>query len=219
MVLVSIIFLLGLSFGSLAFSTAINGITPTPSSQASVHAMLRHIPKDAEVIYDLGCGFGGLSISAARAFPSAKVIGIENSFFPFIIAYFRQKKGHVKNLKIVRKDFYKTDFNTLAGIIKESYQDIAMHLREDGFRKKPKKVFLAYLCTGAMEKLKPKLKKELKEGGILISNFFKMHGWKQSSCQDCVLDTTKPVRDVFVYTSKSVLDPFNFSHSMISSDS
>ncbi len=219
MVLVSIIFLLGLSFGSLAFSTAINGITPTPSSQASVQAMLGCIPKDTEVIYDLGCGFGGLILSAARTCPSAKVIGIENSFFPFIIAYFRQKIGRVKNLKIVRGDFYKADFNALAGILKESYEDIAMHLREDGFRKKPKKVFLAYLCTGAMEKLKPTLKKELKEGSILISNFFKVHGWKQSSFEDCFLDKTKPNRDVFVYTSKSVLDPFALSQSMISSDS
>jgi len=226
MVLISIIFFLGLSFSSLALSAAKNGITPTPSSKQAIQSMLAYVPADAELIYELGCGFGGLGLAAAKAFPEAKVIGLENSFFPFVVAHFRQKISRVKNLKIIKRDFYVADFNALADIPKESYEDIVMHLQEEIPRKKPQKIFLAYLCTSAMEKLKPKLKKELKEKNLLISNFFKVHGWKELPAEEMGVDLglgqTKHAplsKDIFVYSSKSVLEPFSSSHSMMASDS
>jgi len=94
---------------SIAFVQLFTGVPPvsTNASQANdAVALLKEagLPEHA-VIYDLGCGWGDLVIAFARAFPNAKVRGIEISPFPYWIA--RLRTCNMSNVSLLHKDFNK----------------------------------------------------------------------------------------------------------------
>lgn len=69
------------------------GVPPAPSNAqqaAHVVALIRHSLADADTrplrIFELGCGVGLLAWRLASAFPRAKIIAIERSPVPYIIA-------------------------------------------------------------------------------------------------------------------------------------
>ena len=104
-------------------------------------------------IYELGSGWGGLALRLSKKYPDAEVVAIELSLVPFIVSFLRKALTGAKNLKIYRQDFYQSSINDAGAIF-------------------------CYLYPGAMKKLSPKFKEELK--GVVISNSFALPGWKES---------------------------------------
>jgi len=143
----------------LLFGTAVviwslwNGITPMPSSKKAKNAILSCIPKEkAGKIYELGSGWGTLIIPLAKHNPQSQVIGFETSPIPYFASLVRAKISGVKNLCIQRKDFHRVSLEDATCIV-------------------------CYLFPNAMNQLKEKMERELKEGVAVISNTFAVPGW------------------------------------------
>jgi trans-aconitate methyltransferase len=75
-----------------------------PSSRAeaaAVVALLRHAGvAEQGIIYELGCGWGSLVIALARAFPQARIRGVEMSPLPYWIARLRTRKWSNVQLRL-----------------------------------------------------------------------------------------------------------------------
>jgi precorrin-6B methylase 2 len=98
-------------------------------------------------IYDLGSGAGGLCLAAARAVPSAQVIGLELAWPAWAFSLVRQKLLGIRNLRYLRGDFWEYDIS-------------------DG------DIILSYLGIVIMQLLSEKLKREAREQRLIISNTF-----------------------------------------------
>jgi len=106
-----------LALSVLAFQ-AITGVPPLSarrSEAANVIALLHEagVPERA-VIYDLGSGWGSLVLALARAFPRARIVGIEWSPLPHWIARFRTRR--MPNVHLHRGDFYARDLRDAQAI-------------------------------------------------------------------------------------------------------
>jgi hypothetical protein len=101
-------FMLGLL---LLVYQAITGVPPmsaTSAEAADVVALLKQAGlSDQASIYDLGCGWGSLVIALARAFPNARIHGIELSPLPYWVARLRTR--HLRNVSLRRADFFDCD--------------------------------------------------------------------------------------------------------------
>jgi len=64
------------------------------------------VPEQA-VLYELGCGWGMLVSALARAFPEARIHGIEISPFPYWVARLRTR--HLPNVRLQRGNFFHCD--------------------------------------------------------------------------------------------------------------
>ena len=71
------------------------GVPPYPSSRAEAADVIALLAAaampDRPLIYELGCGFGGLASRLAEAFPNARVVGIERSPVPCLFAWIRSR--------------------------------------------------------------------------------------------------------------------------------
>ena len=87
------------------------GVPPVPLRSRERQAVIALLgqaglgPK--AVIYELGCGWGGLALALARAFPEASVVGIELSPLPWLVARLRAR-GEPR-VRIERGDFFAAD--------------------------------------------------------------------------------------------------------------
>lgn len=109
--------------------------------------------KPREVFYDLGAGDGRAVIMAAKDF-GARAVGIE-----------------------LRQDLVK---KALGSVYEQGLQDRITMVNGDMFKvdlTSADVVFL-YLTTSANEKIKPKLKAELKPGVRVVSHDYEIVGWK-----------------------------------------
>lgn len=102
--------------------------------------------KKGEVVYDLGCGDGRSVIIAAKEF-GAKGIGIEIDPLRFYISKLASKLAGVSD---------ETKF------IKKSFLDLDLNISDAD-------VVFVYLVPKALERLKPKLLKQLKKGTRIVS--------------------------------------------------
>lgn len=169
--------------------------------------MLELAPKENCIYFDLGSGFGSFCRLLAKKRPDVAIYGIENSLFPFVISRLIQWVWRYPNLKLYRRDFLKMDLRALANVPEVSYTEIYEGRKE----KAPRCIYFTYLCVRGMKALKEPLKRQLKKGDLLISNYFKMHGWKPLE---------RPYRrDIYVYDSNSYFETFLESQSMMSLDS
>jgi len=88
-----IVFALALSLLVFQFIT---GVPPMPSSRAeaaNVVALLKQAGlAEQAIVYELGCGWGSLVTALARAFPNARIRGIEMSPLPCWVARLRTRK-------------------------------------------------------------------------------------------------------------------------------
>ncbi len=102
--------LAGLAVASVLLGYLRSGAPPVPSTRAEradVVAMLREASlPDAARIYELGCGWGGLARALARAFPAARVVGIERSPVPWLVAWLRART--LPNLEVRFQNFLLT---------------------------------------------------------------------------------------------------------------
>ena len=121
--------------------------------------------KNDSVVYDLGCGDGRVLMECYEHNKNARYVGIEKSITTYILAKIKTRK--INNIIILFGDFFKKD---LSG---------ATH------------VFL-YVLPETMDKLFPKLKRELKNGSIAVSCSFEFSHKKPSK-------TIKPNKKLFVY--------------------
>ena len=145
--------LAALAAGSIVVESLRLGITPTPGSRRARRAILDLLPGDlAGVVVEAGCGWGGLAIALARRVPSARVVAYERSPVPWLVSRLRVRLARVPNLEVRRRDFFRESFAGVDAVV-------------------------AYLYTGAMTRLGPKLAAELRPGTPVVSHVFRIPGW------------------------------------------
>jgi hypothetical protein len=134
--------------------TLITGVPPMPTHRLVMPVMFDMIPKSEtpSVVYDLGCGWGGLAFALAAKFPDAKVTGIELSPLPWLYCKLRQLVQRRPNLDIRYGNFLRMPLGD-ADLI------------------------FCYLMIGAMRRLTAKLDRESRGGTLVIANSFAFHEW------------------------------------------
>lgn len=130
-----------------------------PSNGRAKRLILKNVPKNIEgTIFELGAGWGNLAIPLAKANRHLTVEAYELSPIPYLFLKIVSILLKVKNLKVVRKDFFKADFANAS-------------------------VLVCYLYPEAMEKLKVKLEKErVAKELFILSNTFAIPGWRPQKC-------------------------------------
>lgn len=119
-----------------------------PMPQAAFGRILDTLDiKDGDVVYELGSGDGRMIVAAAAKYPDARFIGIELNPLLCTLARIRaRRKGVSRNTRFVRQDLFTTDLTSA------------------------NKLYM-YLLDRRMQKLYPKLLRELK-GARVISLAF-----------------------------------------------
>ncbi|MBT3991470.1 MAG: methyltransferase [Rhodospirillaceae bacterium] len=134
----------------------VTGISPVPSSRGSKKHMFALLPADfSGEIVDLGAGWGSLVYPMAQMFPECSVFAYEISPVPWLAMQLRGLFQIRRNLTIERVNMLKKSFS---------------------FRAETAAV-VCYLHSEALEKLRPKLERDLKPGTLIISNVFDIPGW------------------------------------------
>jgi hypothetical protein len=130
------------------------GVPCTPTMVKVRTAMLNFAAEPGAKIVELGSGWGGLALAAARAHPGTEVTGLEVSLFPYLFSRLRRfLHPSLKNLSFARKDFFSYPLNDAS-------------------------LILCYLTNPLMAKLKDKLEKELPSGARVVSSTFFIPGWE-----------------------------------------
>ena len=113
---------------------------------ARIQCKLAKISK-TDVVYDLGCGDGTALVTASKEF-GAKGFGVEIDLLRYWIAKLRFFFNRVP-VKIVRKNFFDVDVS-------------------------PATVLIMYLIPKTLNRLKPKLLKELKPGTRIVTFVYQL---------------------------------------------
>lgn len=130
------------------------GVPPMASSPAAKRAMLEMLPDRIDgPIYDLGSGWGGLAFALAGRYPNNTVIGIELSPLPYWISRTATLIVRRPNLRFRRADFLRTPLNDAGAAT-------------------------CYLMIGAMRRLEPKLRAEMRTGAVVVSHAFAFVDWE-----------------------------------------
>jgi SAM-dependent methyltransferase len=152
-IFVSALFFVVMVFLMSLVWTNSKGAPWVPSSRRVVLTMLSMAElKAGEVVYDLGCGDGRVLIAAARRF-GARAVGIEVDTIRYLWAVISVTLfGLWKRVRIIRADLFSVD------------------LREAD-------VVFTYLLQDTNDRLKDKLRRELRPGARIISNTFTFSGF------------------------------------------
>lgn len=103
-----------------------------------------------DIVYDLGCGDGTALNIAVKEF-GAKGIGIEIDPLRYLCSKLRVKiNGLDREIKIIKKNFHSIDLSHAS-------------------------IVFVYLVPRALERLRPKLLRELKQGTLLVSFRYKIN--------------------------------------------
>lgn len=138
---------------SLVIFTTLTGV-PTLSSSgveaSDIIALLKqaNLARSA-VIIDLGSGWGGLVIAVARAFPEARVEGIEISPFPYLIS--RLRASGLPNASLRWGNFHRSNLRGAHAIV-------------------------CYLMSSVMPGVSNLLDRNLNPGTAVVSNTFLFRG-------------------------------------------
>lgn len=117
------------------------------------------LTKDS-VLYDLGSGDGKILLACHKSCPEATYRGIEMHFLPLYIANRAWRKlGSPANMSFRKGDFFQEDLSE------------ATHI-------------YTYLLPNVMDRLLPKLKKELRPGTRLVSSTFVFSGYPPTEVGD-----------------------------------
>jgi 16S rRNA A1518/A1519 N6-dimethyltransferase RsmA/KsgA/DIM1 with predicted DNA glycosylase/AP lyase activity len=137
--------------GSLLYQWSLISEAPfIPTPQKAIEKIANYVEiNDNDVVFDLGCGDGRFLEICYKKNSRASYIGIEKKLVPFLLAKLRVwRMKSPFNIKIVKGNIFKQDFSKATFIY-------------------------TYLFPEVMEKLEPKLEKELKPGAVVISCDFK----------------------------------------------
>jgi predicted RNA methylase len=99
-------------------------------------------------VYELGSGDGEFILTAAREFGCKRAVGIEIDYTRHIISKVKKRISRAKNAEFKREDFKKVKLNDAS-------------------------VVYFYLVPKVIERILPKLKKELKPGTRIVSLKYK----------------------------------------------
>jgi SAM-dependent methyltransferase len=152
-ILLSAVFFLIMVFLMSLVWTNSKGAPWVPTSRAVIHRMLEMAQlRPGEVLYDLGCGDGRVLITAARRF-GARAVGVEVDLSRYLWSVFAVAlRGLWGRAKVIRGDLFTLD------------------LREAD-------VVFTFLLQDTNERLKAKLRRELRPGTRIISNIFTFSGF------------------------------------------
>jgi ribosomal protein L11 methylase PrmA len=170
---VSPFLLLGLVFVALAatayfvFASFVFGAGYQPTPRRSVERMLKFAELgERDTLYDLGAGTGAIVFRAARLY-RARVVAVEVEPIRVLILRLRRALGPLPDRITIRwGDFFRLDYREAT-------------------------VVSAFLWGGAMERLKPKLERELRPGARLVSHVHPVVGWSP--------DAYDPETEVYLY--------------------
>ncbi len=138
----------------------LSGAPYVPTRQSRIKIMLEFANLSADdSVLDVGSGDGRVITAAAAS--GASCVGIEINPILFWRSLVRKKMEGRKNVVFERKDFWKTDLS--------KYD-----------------VMLVYCIHFKMEKLKEKIKSEMKPGSRVISHGFTFPDWKYIKVRDNV---------------------------------
>lgn len=102
-----------------------------------------------DVVYELGSGDGEFILTAAQEFKAKKAVGIEIDYSRYYLSKLRSQLAKSNNVKFIRSDFKKVP-------LKEA------------------DVVYFYLVPRVIDRIMPKLKKELKKGARIVSYKYKL---------------------------------------------
>ena len=137
---------------SIVWSTLRLGISPMPSSLKVRDALLELIaPTTRGTIHELGAGWGTLAFGIAKRCPDAHVVAHEGSLVPWLFLKLRAQLSPSKNVTVRLGNFMHADLSGASGAV-------------------------AYLWTGGMQALGPKLEAELPPGAFVVSHTFQWRG-------------------------------------------
>jgi SAM-dependent methyltransferase len=140
---------------SLGWGDGEDSVAPfVPTPLNVVRKMLELAKAGAgDILYDLGCGDGRILFTALEEFNVKSVVGVEIN--PNMVKTIKTKaedKGLKDQIKIINKNFFDVDLS-------------------------PATIITLYLTTSGNAKLKPKFKKELQKGVIIVSHDFPINDW------------------------------------------
>lgn len=125
-----------------------------PTPQSLVNTMLKMAEAGpGDVVYDLGCGDGRFLITAIKDFKVDSAVGFEIS-------------DHLA--KVARENVEMNDLSDRIKIVNTDFMDVEFSEAT---------LITIYLTTSGNAKLRPKFKKELKDGSRIISHDFPITDW------------------------------------------
>jgi cyclopropane fatty-acyl-phospholipid synthase-like methyltransferase len=110
--------------------------------------------KKGQIFYDIGCGDGRIVRTAVKEY-QVKGTGIDINPLLIWLAKFLAKTKKVKNVEFITKNIFDVDLRKVD-------------------------VLYIFLMPKLIEKIFPKLKKELKKGALVISHGFVVEGLKKN---------------------------------------
>jgi tRNA A58 N-methylase Trm61 len=158
-ILIVLVVLLGaVSVLVFQFITGVPPMSAGTAEAADIVALLKQAGLPARaVVYDLGCGWGMLVSTLARAFPDAEVRGIEMSPLPYWVARIRTRR--LPNVELRRSNFYVADLRDADAVT-------------------------CYLMTKRMPELAGFLDRMLKPGTPVVSLTFWFRGRKVAAVRN-----------------------------------
>jgi len=166
-ILVSALFFVIMVFLMSLVWTNAKGAPWVPTSRQVICRMLEMAElKPGEVVYDLGCGDGRVLITAARRY-GARAVGVEvdpSRYLWTVLAV--TLRGLWSRVKIIRGDLFSVDLGEAD-------------------------VVFTFLLQDTNERLKEKLRRELRPGTRIVSNIFTFSGLP--------LDTTDEELHLYLY--------------------
>lgn len=163
------VFLLGQIYASL--TTVAPFISVPEEVLGDIVAELNLTP--GSVFYDVGCGDGRLLRAAVKTCPDITAIGIERSWYPYILA--RWTCAAFPRISILRQDIFASDFSK------------ATHV-------------FAYLSRAAMPRLCALLRTQCRPGTQLISCDFSVEGVTPQHTIDLPERGNILAKRLFIYT-------------------
>lgn len=148
---VSVVLLLFLVFASIQFYNIVfRGFAPFISTKfEAILTILKDLKlKGDEYVYELGSGKAGFLRAVEQRFGNKNLIGIEYSFFPYILAKIQIALSG-SAIKIIRKDIFKVN-------LKEA------------------DILYCFLSPEMMERLEKKFREECRPGTLVISYHFRL---------------------------------------------
>ncbi len=149
---------------------------PTPGAVVDKIAEYAKL-SDGEVFYDLGCGEGQVVRAVAARYPGARAVGVELAPFPYYLARLGTSHARLPNATYVRNNLFDVPLTDASC------------------------VFL-YLLPQAMERLSPKLRRELKAGSRVITYDFRLEDWHPTHTEEVRVGTGRRPHTLYFYTNE-----------------